>query len=106
MSVWGVMAAGIKRKTGWLAALIILLMGLSRMYLGVHFLRDVLLGWVIGALLLILMIMFEKPLVNWFKSQNLAYRLGFSLTTALVMVAAGLAVHAGQSDWMLPESWY
>ena len=106
MSIWGVMAAGIKRKTGWVAALIILLMGLSRMYLGVHFLRDVILGWVIGALLLILMIMFEKPLVKWFKSQNLAYRLGFSLTTALVMVVTGLAVHAGQSDWMLPETWY
>lgn len=106
MSVWGIMAASLKRKSGWGAALIILSMGISRMYLGVHFLRDVLLGWIIGALLLVLVLTFEKPVVRWFESLNLISRLGFALTTALVMIAAGLAVHAGQSDWILPEAWY
>ncbi len=106
MSVWGIMAASLKRKSGWGAALIILSMGISRMYLGVHFLRDVLLGWIIGALLLVLVLTFEKPVVRWFESLNLVSRLGFALTTALVMIAAGLAVHAGQSDWILPEAWY
>jgi len=105
MSIWGVLSARIRRKTGWIAALIILLMGISRMYLGVHFLRDVLLGWLIGGILLILFLTYEKPAVAWFTRQRLGYRLGFALLTALVMIAVTMIIRAIDAGWTLPPSW-
>jgi undecaprenyl-diphosphatase len=54
----------IKRKYNWLvitlAGLIIFFIGFSRLYLGVHYLSDVLAGYLVGALFLILGIRLTK----------------------------------------------
>lgn len=50
-TMWGWLAVEIKKR--WftiLAIVIIFLIGLSRLFLGVHFLSDVLLGWALGGL--------------------------------------------------------
>lgn len=55
----------VKIKTWWILIIsmtLIILIGLSRVYLGVHYLGDVLLGWGIGILLVVLLVLLEKPL--------------------------------------------
>lgn len=48
---WGMLAAWIGRNWFWgLAVAIMFLMGFSRIYLGVHYPTDVLLGWALGVL--------------------------------------------------------
>ncbi|GIV64750.1 MAG: hypothetical protein KatS3mg046_010 [Bellilinea sp.] len=68
-SLWG-LAAVKMRKTWfrWLAVLLILLIGLSRMVLGVHFPSDVLVGWGVGGLLLTAYLQLEKPVTRWFNA--------------------------------------
>jgi membrane-associated phospholipid phosphatase len=58
-----------KIKTWWIfviSATLIVLIGLSRVYLGVHYLEDVLLGWGIGLLSVVLLVILEKPLTEFF----------------------------------------
>ena len=61
-TLWGWL--GIKIKSWWMAvlsAVLMVLIGLSRIYIGVHWLGDVLLGWAVGLLLLIVLWRLEEP---------------------------------------------
>ena len=83
-AIWGLFATS--RKNSWLkigSVLLIFLIGLSRMILGVHFLHDVLFGWLVGGILLLAFIKLEPGVVHWFK-QNPAWK----QTLALVIITS------------------
>jgi len=106
-SVFGITAASFRKKWVWLAAVvIIILMGISRMYLGMHFLRDVVGGLVIGTILLFLFTGLEEPLVRWFKKQHIVYRICAALLSALLMIVAALMSRIAIIGWEMPESWF
>ncbi len=66
--VWGYLAAKVKRT--WftvLAVIIIFLIGLSRAYLGIHFPQDVIGGWILGIVILLLWLRFEDRLAAWWR---------------------------------------
>jgi len=72
MTLWGWL--GIKIKIWWIGALsaaLIVLIGLSRIYIGVHWLGDVLLGWAVGLLLLIMLWRLEQPARSILSKYNL-----------------------------------
>ena len=65
--VWGLVAKRVNKTWGWVTAIVLIgLIGFSRMYLGVHFPHDVLLGWLIGGIILWLIIKFEGQFTSWF----------------------------------------
>ena len=71
MTIWGWL--GIKIKTWWLRTLSIVLIGLiglSRVYIGVHWLGDVVAGWAIGFLLLIVLWKLEEPMRSTLSKYN------------------------------------
>jgi len=88
--VWGSLAAWARR--GWLWVVAVGLMGLvgfSRVYLGVHFPTDVLAGWAIGAVLLVLYLAWHSAIEAWLTHRNL----GQQLLLAAALPLALLLIH-------------
>lgn len=86
--VWGML--GIQMRKGWfwaIAAVIMVLIGLSRVYLGVHFPSDVLAGWAIGVGLLVMYAGWGHRVEAYLKSLRLAVQIALVLAACLLLLA-------------------
>jgi membrane-associated phospholipid phosphatase len=85
--VWGYMASHLRRMGPWiLAGCLMLLIPLSRLYLGVHFPIDLLGGYLLGATLLLLYLRLEPVVEAWLKNKGMACQLGAGFLVPLLMV--------------------
>ena len=85
---WGVIAHWISRAWAWAAAiLLMLLIGLSRIYLGVHFPTDVLVGWAIGIVILGTYIAVGKRIETWLGGLSLTAQILLALLLPLLLFA-------------------
>ena len=89
LAVWGLIASTLKKSWLWtLSIALILLIGLSRLYLGVHFPQDVLGGWLIGLIMLFVFIKYESRFLAWWaqKTVNAQIFLGFLFSAATILI--------------------
>jgi len=74
--VWGFLGSVVRRRWFWgVAFLLMVLIPLSRVYLGVHFPTDVLGGYVLGGLVLWLWLRYGAQLEEWFFGQETIHQL-------------------------------
>jgi membrane-associated phospholipid phosphatase len=86
MFVWGVLAAQINKTWFWIVALLVtFLVGLSRVYLGVHFPHQVVGGWIAGAILLLLFLWLDPRVERAIGRLALAPQLALSIGVPILL---------------------
>ncbi len=105
-SLFGMFAIGMhKRWIKIVSVILIVMVGISRLYLGMHFLSDVIGGWILGGILLLLFIKLDKPVTTWFinkpvNTQNLTI-----ILTSLAWIGIGLVPNLLLSQFVMPPEW-
>lgn len=84
---WGVIAASFRKVWLWVVAiLMMILIGFSRIYLGVHFPTDVLCGWAVGAIFLGVYLALEPRIEAWLKQAGLSAQLALAVIAPLALL--------------------
>ena len=105
--LWGMIAATVNRWWAWVvAAAIIVGVGLSRVYIGVHFTTDVLVGWLVGALTLAIFLASENAVTLWFDRFSAGKQIAIVFAISLGIIAVGWSIVGGLfAGWSLPSAW-
>jgi membrane-associated phospholipid phosphatase len=104
MALWGGLAR-IWRKR-WLlivAVTVIALTGISRIYLGVHFASQVIVGWVIGGIFLWAYFRWEASVIRFLSGLSLMKLEGVVLLLSVVILVVNFLIGLGAQP--LPQSW-
>jgi membrane-associated phospholipid phosphatase len=102
----GVMAAWLKRRWAWaLAFLLVFFIGFSRLYLGVHFVHDVVVGWAIGYAILLVFLQLWDPVAAWLKKKSLAQQITIAFLISVLMIVIGALTTARLDGYVFPAEW-
>lgn len=106
VSVWGIIAAGIRKTWAWVAAIALaFLIGFSRLYLGVHFVHDVVTGWLIGCAVLWLILRFWDSTAAWLKTKSFGQQVMIAFAVSLIMIAIGFLSVQRLDGYVFPAEW-
>lgn len=86
VTTWGYLIAAFKKRWLWIVGIVLMvLIPLSRLYLGVHFPTDLLGGYVIGGVVLALTLWLGPRVEVWVKQLSLPWQVGLPLVLGVVL---------------------
>jgi membrane-associated phospholipid phosphatase len=106
--LWGIMAAWLRKPWAWITAVALtLLIGLSRLYLGVHFPHDILIGFLLGVVLVWVVVRYWKPVTKWLAALTLRQQIltAFLVSLGLVLFTIIPVVWLNAIHWQPPQEW-
>lgn len=106
VGIWGTVGAHSRRNAvWWLAGALIFLIGISRLYLAVHFPLDVLLGWLLGALTLWAFLALWDRLAAWVGRRTLLQQVLLAAGLPALLLAGNGLLTYGLRGYVLPADW-
>ncbi|UCF60387.1 MAG: phosphatase PAP2 family protein [Anaerolineaceae bacterium] len=106
MAVYGRIAVGIATRWAYIIfGSLIALIGISRVFLAVHFPTDVIAGFLVGGLLLFLFIRFEKPWGHRLRQMSLGYQIVVAVIASLILLGLGVGVNVATAGRTVPLEW-
>ncbi len=98
--MWGYLATLIKKVwLRWVLISVFILIGLSRIYLGAHFILDVITGWLIGGIILFLFIYLEKKYSNQIAEWKDSKKIGAAVLVSFLMIILAVLFIQVNSQW-------
>jgi membrane-associated phospholipid phosphatase len=102
----GLIGARFRNARVWAACIIIiLLVGIARMYVGVHFLEDVLAGWVFAIITLLVFLRYETAAAAWVVQKPVPVRIFLALCASGAVILVSWIVIPGPGSWQMPAGW-
>lgn len=105
-SVWGWVAVEAKKKWVTITCItLIALISFSRLVMGVHFLSDVILGLILGALLVLLFAKTWRKIGAWLAKLDWKQQVTLAFFSSLVFVALAILAKNLGGEWQMPADW-
>ncbi len=96
---WGYLAYRFRSPLFWVVTILVLLgVGLSRIVLGVHFPQDIVGGWLIGLVVLVIYIVLEEPVARWLSGQGMAIQVILAVGVPVLLIF----VHPSDMNGLYP----
>lgn len=108
-ALWSTMAARAHRagkRWVWIAAVaLVFFIGFSRLYLGMHFVHDVIAGWLVGYAILLAFLRFWDPVAAWLKTKTPGQQVMIAFLVSLLMIVTGVLSSLPLDGYVFPAAW-